>query len=50
MSASFYTNWIEPSHQLHSVRYLDEQLRKAALLPQNQKQRVGERPSARRGA
>jgi len=30
---TFYTNWIEPSHQFH-VRYLDEQLRKAALLPQ----------------
>ncbi|BDM24727.1 polysaccharide deacetylase family protein [Pseudomonas sp. LRP2-20] len=30
---TFYTGWIEPSHQFH-VRYLDEQLRKAALLPQ----------------
>lgn len=30
---AFYTGWIEPSHQFH-VRYLDEQLRKAALLPQ----------------
>lgn len=30
---TFYTVWIEPSHQFH-VRYLDEQLRKAALLPQ----------------
>ncbi|TDJ75488.1 polysaccharide deacetylase family protein [Pseudomonas putida] len=29
----FYTEWIEPSHQFHA-RYLDEQLRKAALLPQ----------------
>ncbi|WDY58853.1 polysaccharide deacetylase family protein [Pseudomonas sp. PSKL.D1] len=29
----FYTGWIEPSHQFHK-RYLDEQLRKAALLPQ----------------
>ncbi|NIE74872.1 polysaccharide deacetylase family protein [Pantoea sp. Ap-967] len=29
----FYTGWVEPSHQFH-VRYLDEQLRKAALLPQ----------------
>lgn len=29
---TFYTGWIEPSHQFH-VRYLDEQLRKAALLP-----------------
>ena len=30
---TFYTGWIEPSHQFN-VRYLDEQLRKAALLPQ----------------
>jgi peptidoglycan/xylan/chitin deacetylase (PgdA/CDA1 family) len=30
---TFYTGWVEPSHQFH-VRYLDEQLRKAALLPQ----------------
>ena len=30
---TFYTGWIEPSHQFHA-RYLDEQLRKAALLPQ----------------
>ncbi|AVD85601.1 polysaccharide deacetylase family protein [Pseudomonas sp. SWI6] len=30
---TFYTGWIEPSHQFH-VLYLDEQLRKAALLPQ----------------
>lgn len=30
---TFYTGWIEPSHQFH-MRYLDEQLRKAALLPQ----------------
>lgn len=29
----FYTGWIEPSRQFH-VRYLDEQLRKAALFPQ----------------
>lgn len=29
---TFYTGWVEPSHQFH-VRYLDEQLRKAALLP-----------------
>ena len=29
----FYTAWIEPSRQFH-VRYLDEQLRKAALFPQ----------------
>ncbi|QCI10832.1 polysaccharide deacetylase family protein [Pseudomonas putida] len=29
----FYADWTEPSHQFH-VRYLDEQLRKAALLPQ----------------
>jgi len=30
---TFYTGWVEPSHQFH-VRYLDEQLRKAALSPQ----------------
>ncbi|SUD80040.1 polysaccharide deacetylase family protein [Pseudomonas putida] len=30
---AFYAGWVEPSHQFHS-RYLDEQLRKAALLPQ----------------
>ncbi|MDF0730685.1 polysaccharide deacetylase family protein [Pseudomonas entomophila] len=30
---TFYTGWLEPSHQFH-VRYLDEQLRKAALSPQ----------------
>ncbi|MCG8294916.1 polysaccharide deacetylase family protein [Pseudomonas entomophila] len=30
---TFYTGWIEPSHQFHT-RYLDEQLRKAALSPQ----------------
>ncbi|MGE7992104.1 polysaccharide deacetylase family protein [Pseudomonas sp. NPDC089554] len=30
---TFYTGWIEPSHQFH-VRYLNEQLRKAALFPQ----------------
>jgi len=30
---TFYTAWVEPSHQFH-VRYLDEQLRKAALSPQ----------------
>ncbi|MGN8260852.1 polysaccharide deacetylase family protein [Pseudomonas sp. SMSB3] len=30
---TFYTGWVEPSYQFH-VRYLDEQLRKAALLPQ----------------
>jgi len=30
---SFYTEWVEPSHQFHT-RYLDEQLRKAALFPQ----------------
>ncbi|WP_296230577.1 polysaccharide deacetylase family protein [Pseudomonas sp. UBA4617] len=30
---TFYTGWVEPSHQFH-VQYLDEQLRKAALLPQ----------------
>jgi len=29
----FYAGWTEPSHQFH-VRYLDEQLRKAALMPQ----------------
>lgn len=29
----FYTGWIEPSYQFHA-RYLDEQLRKAALLGQ----------------
>ncbi|SEM31846.1 hypothetical protein SAMN04487857_101114 [Pseudomonas sp. ok272] len=31
--ASYYTRWVEPSRQFHQ-RYLDEQLRKAALLPQ----------------
>nr|WP_189657349.1 polysaccharide deacetylase family protein [Pseudomonas peradeniyensis] len=30
---TFYTGWVEPSHQFHT-RYLDEQLRKAALFPQ----------------
>ena len=30
---SFYTRWAEPSREFHQ-RYLDEQLRKAALLPQ----------------
>ena len=30
---SYYTRWAEPSRQFHQ-RYLDEQLRKAALLPQ----------------
>nr|WP_262923510.1 MULTISPECIES: polysaccharide deacetylase family protein [Pseudomonas] len=30
---SFYSGWIEPSRQFHT-RYLDEQLRKAALFPQ----------------
>ncbi|WP_449431258.1 polysaccharide deacetylase family protein [Pseudomonas putida] len=30
---TFYTGWVEPSRQFH-VRYLDEQLRKAALSPQ----------------
>ena len=30
---SYYTRWVEPSRQFHE-RYLDEQLRKAALLPQ----------------
>ncbi|QXH47799.1 polysaccharide deacetylase family protein [Pseudomonas xanthosomatis] len=30
---TFYTGWVEPSHQFHS-RYLDEQLRKAAVFPQ----------------
>ena len=30
---SYYTRWAEPSRQFHE-RYLDEQLRKAALLPQ----------------
>lgn len=29
----FYKHWVEPSHQFN-VRYLDEQLRKAALFPQ----------------
>ncbi|ANC04876.1 polysaccharide deacetylase [Pseudomonas putida] len=29
----FYKEWVEPSHQFN-VRYLDEQLRKAALFPQ----------------
>ncbi|WP_460418209.1 polysaccharide deacetylase family protein [Pseudomonas sp. microsymbiont 2] len=31
---TFYSDWLEPSHQFHA-RYLDEQLRKAALFPQN---------------
>ena len=30
---TFYSGWVEPSHKFHS-RYLDEQLRKAALFPQ----------------
>lgn len=30
---AFYTGWLEPSREFHS-RYLDEQLRKAALFPQ----------------
>ncbi|TLP60088.1 MULTISPECIES: polysaccharide deacetylase family protein [Pseudomonas] len=30
---TFYTGWVEPSHQFH-VRYLNEQLRKAAVFPQ----------------
>jgi peptidoglycan/xylan/chitin deacetylase (PgdA/CDA1 family) len=30
---TFYSDWVEPSHQFHT-RYLDEQLRKAALFPQ----------------
>lgn len=29
---TFYTDWVEPSHQFHA-RYLDEQLRKAAVFP-----------------
>lgn len=30
----FYSQWVEPSHQFH-MRYLDEQLHKAALFPQS---------------
>ncbi|WP_194789180.1 polysaccharide deacetylase family protein [Pseudomonas sp. UFMG81] len=31
---TFYTGWVEPSHQFHT-RYLDEQLRKAAVFAQS---------------
>lgn len=45
---AFYTGWVEPSHRFH-VRYLDEQLRKAALMPQTSSEVERLSPAERNG-
>lgn len=45
---TFYTGWVEPSHRFH-VRYLDEQLRKAALMPQTSSEVERLSPAERNG-